>query len=1213
MSTPADLLAQQQEVHSPNTSEIYSSDSHAEITESEFTSTVNSSDLEDSKADLKPPARSNPSLLDDSAFPVLAALKSSTAASTNSVWGSSKLTNGAQAAKAPVKIRSLNFQESFTIDLDQQISTTKSESFKIISDVKNKFKVNVESTISLKTNKRTFLITGSQESINNARKEILRKLTKPISIEFTIPSKLRGTVIGPSGRNLTPIIEATGTRIDIGKDDSSSATPEVETELDNEDEFFGTAIPVKVHGDVEGCQRARALILAIVDEHTKSVSVKIEVAQNLLPFIKNEIESAINIPDSIEVFVPTPSDVSSKILINGPREDVLQLREDIKALSLKLAKSLKTETKMIKKSFHKFINVDKIFEESSVVVSIPSASDLSSDVVFFGKANDIKKALELTKQTIDSYNIMTLEISKAHGGNLQHAKYLAIYLTTSGFLDQLSTDSINVSAPSYEALAGDDLNSVQIDITCAKGVERSEAEGVKKLIIDKVNQTAPTSIENVTDIDAFVFPQIDSKIKEVAQENNVTLIPLATLVGSGNKLLLVADPVDSDFLPTAEEIHSRVENVNKALDSLRELSSKITSEVLSVPTDEQKLIYGNNGSTLRTILSNYTKDAVEIKLHQNKNGPSENEILIHGFKDELPSVMKDIKQVIQDVKNHEEAVKYNILVPFPTNLLSRFIGQKGAHMNTLRDTFDVRIDVEDNEGDSSDSTPIKLTGLKVNVDAISEEISTLAKRWADEKTVIMKVEHKYHGALVGKNGIYVKRLEDKYKVNIRFSSDRSSTMDEVKIRGPSRGVAKAEEELKDLLKYEMENGNKSVIQIPYSSLSRVIGKNGETIDKIHSETGANIHSSKDELKLKETGVIDMEIIGTKSAIRSAELKIKEIVLEVENTLTSTLKVDPKYHRILVGPNGSTRRDILKKAGAPETYDRRLLQIPQNGSGSDEIVCTGPNDIVNSIVEQIEAIVLERERYITATCDVPKNKHRNLIGPNGAIRKNLESGFNIQINVPKEDSNSTTVTLKGTPENVELAKQKILELTKEDWLVEIIVPSSVHWAISERRSFFRRLNHDFDVFVDHGNSSRLATKLSNSTIPTPPLEVFGAEGEKSKWTLVEDPKEKSEQEEETIPWRLKGKPENVEKLAKLINQLLEQAKKHDTTGYFFSSQPDIFGKIIGPQGKRVQQLKERTGCFIIIPRADDEVNNVIFVRGDKEGLEKVKNSFLTSSN
>jgi KH domain len=79
---------------------------------------------------------------------------------------------------------------------------------------------------------------------------------------------------------------------------------------------------------------------------------------------------------------------------------------------------------------------------------------------------------------------------------------------------------------------------------------------------------------------------------------------------------------------------------------------------------------------------------------------------------------------------------------------------------------------------------------------------------ADETSEILKIAAQYHSSLIGQNGKYAIRLEEKYSVKITFP--RQSTEngeaktreqlkpDEVLVKGGRKGVANAKSELLDV-------------------------------------------------------------------------------------------------------------------------------------------------------------------------------------------------------------------------------------------------------------------------------------------------------------------------------------------------------------------------------------------------------------------------------
>jgi len=64
---------------------------------------------------------------------------------------------------------------------------------------------------------------------------------------------------------------------------------------------------------------------------------------------------------------------------------------------------------------------------------------------------------------------------------------------------------------------------------------------------------------------------------------------------------------------------------------------------------------------------------------------------------------------------------------------------------------------------------------------------------------------------------------------------------------------------------------------------------------------------------------------------------------------------------------------------------------------------------------------------TLELQLPPQKHHLVIGSGGATIKALKADFNVSVNVPKKEENSTTITLIGEPGAVAKAKAKIDEI------------------------------------------------------------------------------------------------------------------------------------------------------------------------------------------
>lgn len=962
---------------------------------------------------------------DDTYFPSLSDIVDTKAPTVS--WGPNSTNNNSNSSWAkPSKsfkpaVKSSSTQVTFIIDDEQQQNLAKGELFKIFAKIQSNLNVKIESTYSGATKKRTFLLSGPAENVPQAKRELIRQLTKPTKITFEIPSKLRSTIIGSGGRTLKPIIESTSVKIDIGRP-SDNNDEEDDSLLTEDEELFGKSITVTIEGDIQGCSDAKAKILAIVNENTKSLNVRVPVTEKVKPFVKNTFAKT-KFPNDVEVIAPEPTSKISYILVTGPREDVIEARNLIKSTLVNLDNEIVVEEREVPKHLHPFLDEDKILENTNVFIEIPSTDDSSSKIKFIGAKSNISKAISFAKELTSEYFVDTLDISKSHGGNSQHAKNLTAFFIYTKYFDALGSEyGIKITGPTYKQLVDPDHKTVIISFSSTKD-KKDEIKKARKDLVDNVNRITPNFVRSITDIESFLFPKIDNS---VAIENNVSIVPLGSLAGASNILLLIVQQNDDEFLPSADQVEEKLNAVDKSLDKLRALGKNLITETIETDSEDQAHL---EGSTLQVLLNKYEPNTIEIKLHQNANGPSPNEIYLRGYKSEITKAIGDIKQLIDDIKNYEEASKYNTVIEFPTKYLARFIGQKGASLNQLRDEFNVKIDVLTEDDSKDENAEIKLTGLKSNVDECIKKIHQLAKKWADEKTITLTIEPKYRKQLIGRGGIYVNRLQDKYNVKIQFS-DSNDSKSNVIVRGPSRGVAKVEEEIKQLLDYEKENGFTEIVQVPTEALSRVIGKGGETINDISADAGVRIHARTDEAKEKETGFANFEIIGSKAGIKDAKSKIDEIVKRIVNSTTESIEVDPKWYGNLIGPNGRTLREIITKAGGSEDDRdfRRFIQFPSRNSDSKSIVCEGDKTVVANIIKTITSMVKDLESVTDETIEVPKKQHKLIIGSGGSIRRSIENEFKVRVYVPKQDSESEEIRINGKPEDIAKAIDKIKSLT-----------------------------------------------------------------------------------------------------------------------------------------------------------------------------------------
>lgn len=1177
----------------------------------------------------------NRPISDESAFPVLGGgSKPSAFAQSATPWGpgangNGSLTDISAAAKlastapskpttasvgAKSKFKGSTIQEAFSLDTEDQLNVARPEFIKILTAIKTETKANIECTASQHTKKRTFLITGSPENVKLAKRLVIKKLTKPVSVKFSIPSKVRSRVIGPQGRTLKPIIQDNEVKIDVGHQDDSLVSPSPEADED-EDDIFSKTVDVVIEGDAEGCKRAKFLIMAIVKEETKNTSVKVALDELIKPLAAQVLAPVVASYPQLDFSIPPWNSASRNVIITGEREAALEAKSAVKIALDTFEAKLAVQGVPIPKVKHQFLPIEKILEEENVFIKLPEAGE--TEVKFIGEKLRLSNAQEKARQTTSQYKVEILDMSKAHKGNLPHVKSVAAVLTKNGkFAEIAASTGVVINPPSTKFLTSEETTTLPIEIV-SKNEAVEDTKQARKALVSLVNGISPEKTLVITDIDPFFVSKVPETIKEAASNKNVEYVIL------GDKIVLFAHTSESndedfDFDDTSSE---DLAAVNKELDQLRKLQENLTLKVLDVASSEQTFIAGPKNSTLRSIINSLEPNSVEIKLHFDGKKGSDNKVYVQGVKSEVNKAEKQIESALADGREYKESGGYKSTVEVPSFTIPRIIGKGGANINSIMEEFGVKLDILDegktsheNVTDKSVKSGISLAGNKRNVEDAKNHIAKLAKKLADDTLVRMRIEAQYHRRIGGPGLTYINRLQDKYNVRIRLPSANNSSFsdapksaDEITIRGPSRGVAKAEEELKELYQYEKDNGFKATIKVPVKCIGRVIGKDGETINDIADGSGVEYHFKKDRESEAELGYTEVDLTGSKSALKEASQRINDIIEEAENFVTVKFEVPSKYHRDLIGPGGSVMKEIISKAGGdevPRQKYHRLLSIPDEGSGSEEVSSSGDKAIVDKIVKEVQRIVAEKEAAIEDRYDLAKEKHKLIVGPGGSIRHSLQDEFNVFINIPRPNEKSTTIVLKGLPENIEKLKAKVEEMTKDNWNEVIEVPVRYHSLVSEKGGVFKTLKSDYKVEVSHGNLTRKALNLYGAAIPSPPSEAAPSEDEKSKF--FSKPLNELDQNADVIPWRFIGDAEATAKAAKFVSERLEKAQAVTHEAWFYSKNRDnTFPRIIGPQGRKVNEIRKNTGAFITIPRSNDKHCDYIYIVGDEEGLEKSK--------
>lgn len=306
--------------------------------------------------------------------------------------------------------------------------------------------------------------------------------------------------------------------------------------------------------------------------------------------------------------------------------------------------------------------------------------------------------------------------------------------------------------------------------------------------------------------------------------------------------------------------------------------------------------------------------------------------------------------------------------------------------------------------------------------------------------------------------------------------------------------------------------------------------------------------------------------------------------------------------------------MIDAGGPSDGSAARMVRFPKADSTESTIRLEGNGKIVDSIIAAIEEFVKEREDQVTETLDVPTAQHRMLIGRGGDTRRNIESKFNVTLDIPKQGSGRTDVKLKGPSGAVAEAKEHVQGMLKDQHAETAFVPTHLHHVVADNGTFFRRLRNDHQVTVDHAGKavpSNRASEETRSAANGTSLPLItddpSAATDAHSWNIV-DSSSATDADATPFPWVLSGSPENVAKARAAIEKAIASASQQSATGYLILPDPKTYRYVVGQGGSQINAIRKKTGCRINVPK-DQARGEAIEIRGSSAGLKEAKDMIL----
>ncbi|KAK7053480.1 hypothetical protein VNI00_004106 [Paramarasmius palmivorus] len=1113
----------------------------------------------------------------------------------------------------------------------------------VMKQVMAKYKVKLEASGNQKTRQTTFHIKAdTQKELDKAKRSLLALLSPIVTLTLDAPVSTIASIIGPKGATLKQIRDQTSVKVDIPrKEEVATANGTNGTVNKENDEEEEPTVPITLTGPQPLAYEAKDLLNQIIASKTSKTTQRVrDIPANVLPFViaKKSVFQEAAAGGEINLSL---NRAAREITVQGDREAVVRVVELIKSTVEDLKANLKSIKMSLPKRQHRLL-VDKaaqdLMAKTNCAVIVAPQDDPSDEVTVWGEGNNLVNGLSVVMEQANSKHIHEFPLP----GPIGLSKQLLQYMTHIQYPKTLSAAHPGVMVFTPSSAYADKAHSLNLDIVGDKPQVDAVVRQVSELLGKLIGATKEVNIDWL--VHRVITGKNAKKLKQFYEAHNVQVY-FPPEAEERSSVLLVYDPFGPSASPAPDEKSGHLDEVATELMKLAKEAADVKSETIQVEKRWHEAIVGQGGTTLNAIIGEEKTISIKFGTEAGESA-TEDTILIRGASSDVNRAVKEILKIVEDAKNDEIVNSYSTEFDIDREYVGRVVGALGAGINKLREQLGVKVDVSDDVDEKVEGTKKKkavhqkskvtITGRKENVEEAQRRILSQVERLADETSEVLKIANQYHSSLIGQNGKYVIRLEEKYGVKITFPRQASDNgegktreplkLDEVLLKGGKKGVAQAKSEILEAVEFEKESNNVLKFTVPTRSVARILGRGGASINEIKDATEAQIDIDKTD----DGAVTNVTVRGTKKAISAAKAAILAIAEQVTEEVTVTVKVESKFHRSLIGAGGQGLKDLVSKCGGP-TDSRQLaslIRFPRQGEGetSDEVRLRGEPKLVSKLQSELEKIVAELRDRVVLGVDIPAVHHRALIGRNGQHLTDLQKRTDTQVQFP----GSRSYNQAGEPENAaELAEVEPTNLVKvsgtrsacEKAIEElkgsiktaapeavtdtISVPLRFHHAISQQGNFFRNLR-SFGVQVDQ------SVQPEKPSVPPKPasdntnarIDADDEEGTPEiEWVVTENYKDA---EEGDSVWTLKARDQaGLERAKKLTEDAIEHAKRMSYVGFLTLPDRSSFPRIVGAKGANVARLRNETGADITVGRD----NNTIVIVGSEPDINAAKAAIL----
>jgi len=789
-------------------------------------------------------------------------------------------------------------------------------------------------------------LEGPPEEVEEAKEKLSAMIAEMQSKltfdQLTVDPKFYKHIIGKSGSNINRIRNETGVLINISEADGSNI--------------------IRLEGSPEGVVTAKKelseLVAKMENEKERDIIIEQRFHRNIIGTKGDKIREIRDKFNQVQISFPDPGEQCEIVKIRGPKDDVDQCYRHLQKMVKDLMESSYQVKVSVFRQFHKFVigkagaNINKIREETSTRIDLPSEGSNSDEITITGKMENCELAKKrIEKIQDDLAAIVEMDI-------IIPAKFHNAMIGAGGKLIQSISEEcggVAIKFPPPEAKSDKvTIRGPKDDVAKAKNM-------LVELSNEKQEASFTTEVRAKPQHHRFLIGRSGANIKKIRDATGARII-FPTNKDEDKELITIIGKKDS-IVKAKEQLESIIIELDK-----------IAEDTMTIDPKYHRHFVARRGEVLRQISEQYGGVTVSFP----RAGVDSDKVTLKGVEKCVQEAKARMLEIVSDL---EQMVSIEVIIP--QRYHRTVMGARGSKVQNITTEFDVQIKFPDRDmgqhdqyaetngetnGDAEGEivipvTPpqdiVRVSGKKEKCEGARDALLALVP-----VTVEATVPFRHHRYIIGQKGENVRSMMTAHDVNIQVppADDQS---DIIRITGPPANTENAmvalEEKVKQLEEDEADRQMRSHqvrVEVDPEYHPKIIGKRGAVISKIREKYDVNI-------QFPPRGSTDEHVItitGYEKNAEEAKSAILAITGEFDKMVKEPVEIDSRIHSRLIGGRGRAIRKVM------EEY-KVEIKFPRGDDDPNIVVIMGSQEQVEecrehllNIAEEYMQDLDERDQY-----------------------------------------------------------------------------------------------------------------------------------------------------------------------------------------------------------------------------------------------------------